>query len=563
MSKITSLFRTTLQSNFDSPRAKKKRSEGKSTSAAASGKSKVGRLIFPLLIGAALLYGLYYLATRIYDPLEAFGRQDIFVDFIFLGVAITMAGFGFMFFMQEMYYSQDIPVYMYLPIKKRQILTFRFAKVLFLGLIMVVVSLLPFLVAYGVKSSVGLAYIPYAFLTLLFMPIIPLTVVGLISMLLMRFTTGLKTKKAVSIVTFVGGAIGVQFILQTLFQSFNPAFASWLTELDGMFDVVYTIFPGLEFAAKALTLTGTSALVNLGYFIAASTAAFGLFLLAGKVLYFKGLVGIGEETSKRKAISKDELKTRTAASSKSVAYIGKEIRQIRRSLPALFNCIINPVLLFPGIASYSLLSIASNDMEMLVENAPGGVLVGAIVGVSLLFSVMNPVFASVVSREGSNFHFMKFIPMSMESQLKSKMSVGFVLGVIPCLLIGTAAAVAGIPIGYVIAGVLCSLIIIAALAMTGAIIDLQRPKLNWSDESRVLSMSLNFVLHALIGIGYVAIAILPIVLSALFGWDSPVGEFAVSSVVYIGYVVVVFGAVNLLLYRWTKRNARRLIMSAS
>jgi hypothetical protein len=136
------------------------------------------------------------------------------------------------------------------------------------------------------------------------------------------------------------------------------------------------------------------------------------------------------------------------------------------------------------------------------------------------------------------------------------------LGVIPCLLIGTATAVSGIPIGYVIAGVLCALIIIAALTMTGAIIDLSRPKLNWTDVNRVLMMSLNFIFYVLTGLVYVAIAALPIILSALFGWDSPIGEFAVSSVVYIPYIVVVFGAVDLLLYRWINRNGKRSIMNA-
>ena len=139
---------------------------------------------------------------------------------------------------------------------------------------------------------------------------------------------------------------------------------------------------------------------------------------------------------------------------------------------------------------FGLLNSASEDMYMLLEFVDGGLVAGAIMGMCVIFSIMNPVFASVISREGSSFQFMKVIPMSIESQLKSKMSVGFVLGLIPCLLIATALGWLGIPLEYIVTALLGAPLIIAVLSMTGAIIDLKRPKLNWSDVNRVLMMSL-------------------------------------------------------------------------
>ena len=271
-------------------------------------------------------------------------------------------------------------------------------------------------------------------------------------------------------------------------------------------------------------------------------------------------MGIGEHASKREAISGDELVKKTTASPKPVTYMRKEFRQIRRSLATFLNCIVNPVLLFPGTALFGLFNSSSNDMDMLLEFVDGGLVVGAIMGICILFSIMNPVFASVISREGSSVHFMKFIPMSIESQLESKISVGFIVGLIPCLMIGTTFALSGIPIGYIATGLLGALMIIAALAMTGAIIDLHRPKLNWTEVSRVLMMNLNFIIYALAGVVYVAIVALPII---ILNWGLPIWEFEVPLVNYIAYIVVVFGAVDLLLYWWIHRNARRLVMSAS
>ena len=202
---------------------------------------------------------------------------------------------------------------------------------------------------------------------------------------------------------------------------------------------------------------------------------------------------------------------------------------------------------------------------MLLEFVDGGLVAGAIMGMCVIFSIMNPVFASVISREGSSFQFMKVIPMSIESQLRSKMSDGFALSLIPCLLIATALGWLGIPLEYIVTALLGAPLIIAVLSMTGAIIDLKRPKLNWSDVSRVLMMSLNWIIYVLPG---VAISALPIIATILLNWGLPLWLWdsevpLVGSLVgYITYLVVVFGVVDLLLCWWIHRNARRLIMSA-
>ncbi len=217
---------------------------------------------------------------------------------------------------------------------------------------------------------------------------------------------------------------------------------------------------------------------------------------------------------------------------------------------------------------FGLLNSASEDMYILFEFVDGGLVAGAIMGMCVIFSIMNPVFASVISREGSSFHFMKVIPMSIESQLRSKMSDGFVLSLIPCLLIATALGWSGIPLEYIVTALLGAPLIIAALTMTGAIIDLKRPKLNWSDVSRVLMMSLNWIIYALPGVVYLAISTLPIIATILLNWGLPLWLWdsevpLVGSVVgYITYLLVVFGVVDLLLYWWIHCNARRLIMSA-
>jgi hypothetical protein len=76
-------------------------------------------------------------------------------------------------------------------------------------------------------------------------------------------------------------------------------------------------------------------------------------------------------------------------------------------------------------------------------------------------------------------------------------------------------------------------------------------------------MSLNFVIYALTGVVYVAIAALPIIISLIINWGLPIWEWEseVPLVGYITYIVVVFGAVDLLLYWWINRNAKRLVMS--
>ncbi|MCB7430558.1 hypothetical protein LI224_19710, partial [Erysipelatoclostridium ramosum] len=63
---------------------------------------------------------------------------------------------------------------------------------------------------------------------------------------------------------------------------------------------------------------------------------------------------------------------------------------------------------------------------------PYAVLVGMASG--FLFSNLNMISSTAISREGSNLSFMKYIPMSLKQQLQAKVVSGILMSVISMLL---------------------------------------------------------------------------------------------------------------------------------
>jgi ABC-2 type transport system permease protein len=566
MNKTKTLFRIMIKSGFDVSNVKMKTSTQnpkdtkKKKPATGSMKIKIVVYSIVLTIVVALEYLISYLASKIFDQFLMLDQEPLFIALSIIMLSLFHVCFGFAFILQEMYHSRDIVAYMYLPIKKSQILIFRFIKVIIIEDIIGSFFLFPFLVVYGLRVPVGLQFIPKAVLILLFLPIIPVTLVGIITMLLMNYTKRLKSRKAVLPIGFVSTIIGVQFIVQFINQGLvNPNFLPSLIKPNGFIDILFKLFYGIEFAANALIISSTDGILKLGVFLLINFVAFGLFLIAGKILYYKGLIGIGEEPATRIELSHDQLKKKTSTSSKIWTYLKKEFRELFRSPISSLQVIIMQLVL-PGFVVLIFFLDPNIDLLFLVEIIDKGLIISIISGLCVLFSVINPASPSSISREGTNIYFMKFLPIPIQRQLFIKCIPGFIIGFIQCSMICTAFALCGIPFDYVIICFFIALGIIVSLSMTGIILDVKRPKLNWANEQSAMFGNPNFLFFFIIGVIYIAIAALPII---LLNWNLSIWEYKVSLIWFVPYIFGIFGISNILQFRWIYHNGKQSLLLAS
>ena len=117
-----------------------------------------------------------------------------------LAAAIMVFVFGIAFVMSSMYFANDIPMLMSMPLRPRQIVSAKVATVLVNEYLTMAVILIPVYAVYAVHVPVSPWYYPTAVLTFLLTPIIPLLVATLVTMVLMRAVGGARRRDLLTMV---------------------------------------------------------------------------------------------------------------------------------------------------------------------------------------------------------------------------------------------------------------------------------------------------------------------------------------------------------------------------
>jgi ABC-2 type transport system permease protein len=358
----------------------------------------------------------------------------------------------------------------------------------------------------------------------------------------MRFTSFGKNKQ---VFNFVGGIIALALAL-----GFNIAIQSGVSNLtqaqlmdiatgqSSLVSLVSNIFPGIIFAANTLISSETLAgLGSFALFVLCSGAAVAIFLGVGQLVYFKGVAGVTETSAKRKEISTGAFGKKIKNESMMASYIKKEIRQLVRSPITFMNCVLMnfiwPVLIIAVIAGQGR-SVA--EISRFISTGDTGVIVAIIVGISAFVSSSNAVTSTAISREGSQFYFMKFVPAAMERQLYAKVATGFIISSLGIVIIVAAVAVLGLALGAALAALILSLAVSALCSVTGILIDAARPKLVWMNEQQAVKQNLNVMLHMLAGIAIGLAVVLPVLFIPM---TMPI------VLLYIAVLIALLGAVFL------------------
>lgn len=519
-----------------------------------SSTSKRTKWVLPIVLLFAFgsfAFSMVFFALVVYDGLAVANAQGIILPLVFGATSMVIFIFGIFYVISIMYHADDVEQMKYMPLKVQHMLGAKFITLVIYEYIFESFILLPVLVAYGIKSGAGITYILYSAILFLITPIIALSIAAVLVMIVMRFTSFGKNKQ---VFKFVGGilamvlAIGFNLLIQGSVSKISDAALMEAFKNSTLPDLFSNIFPGIGFASKALlNSTGMDGLWNLLLFILCTGGAIAVFMIAGQLLYLKGVSGITETSAKRKAIK--DLGRETESTSAVRAYFTKEIRLLFRSPIAFMNCVLMtfiwPVLLviifFSGGSKMS-------QISTLLSQAGDGLFFAILVGMSAFVTSSIPITSTAISREGTSLYFSKYIPMSMHKQLQAKAFTGMLFSGISVAMLMCVGLFIGASITVFITALVTGLIITAAIAYAGLLIDVANPKLVWINEQQAIKQNLNSILTMLLGIVFAAIAIVPAVV------------FNTSLVVSAIYCIVFFLLVLIILRsRVNSRAAEKII----
>ncbi|MBZ9684937.1 ABC transporter permease [Clostridium estertheticum] len=538
MSKFVALTRVLLKTGTGSSGGKKNKKQIKGI--------LLGLLLIIALTPMAIGFGKFISAA--YDGLHAMGQEAVILGFGLSVVCVVVFFFGIFYAMGIFYFSMDVENLLPLPFKPWHIMGAKFAVVLIYEYLTELIFFLPTIIAYGIKSSGGVLYYIYGVIIFLLLPIIPLVMASVINMIIMRFTNIAKNKDRFRLVgglIAMGFGIGINIYTQRFAQDISG------TEITKMFakgnnslvDLVTKMFPSTKIAVNSLIKTSNiQGFINLILFIIITVAALMIFIILGQALYFKGVMGVSETSSKRKILTSSELIKNTTQNSSLKVYTFKELKLLFRTPIYFINCVIMnflwPVFLLIPIFAQKGGSAQLNMLtEFLQNNKSSGIAVGAFFAFMVFVSCSNAIATTAISREGKNLYILKYIPMKYKDQLMAKVLSAVVLGVAGMLMVCLIALVLlKVPLDLVLLMIIVGFLGILFTSFIGIFIDLNFPKLQWDTEQKAVKQNLNVIISMIICVALGGITVFMVIKFELTKW-------AVFALILVSFTIV-----DLLLY---------------
>lgn len=481
-------------------------------------KSKYGKILLFLLLAASMGSSLGLFVSELYDMFAVMEMQSLLLRLIVPAAGLMVFMFGIFYVMNVFYFSKDVENYLYLPVKAGEIMASKFLVSLVYEYFIMGIIFLPLLVVYGVKDSAGILYYVYSILVLLLVPVFPLVIASLFAMVIMRFSKKFKNRDRFNMVASILSlflALGLNFGMQYLTNivSKGQTTVSDISQL-AVFRVTALVFPTSHFATESLIGYGSlQGLVSLTLVLLLTVAALLVFYAAGNALYFKGVIGITESQADRKVLSTSQMAKGTSSRNILISYSLKEFKLLVRTPVYFLNCVlislIYPLFFIIPFALGSTEDMAEMEgIYQFIRDTDKGILLVVLVGAGFLLGSINIISSTAISREGKNFYFIKYIPVSYMTQIYAKILSSFYVEVLALILFyGLLFFLFRISPVFLLSALLLVLMASLLVNQVGILFDILWPKLNWDTEQKAVKQNLNSIFHMFLGFGLTALTI--------------------------------------------------------
>lgn len=541
----------------------------------ASGKPGKKRNIFSsqiflyLLVTACcipLMVLMFRFGKNMYETLSGMGLEHLLFTLICMALTLTTLLFSLPYVMSVMFFPKDLEYLLPLPLTSWQIAGAKFLTILVYEYYMTALIGIPILLGVGIASHAGIIFWIISLIILLFIPVLPIAYGSLLGLLFLKLTRNSKNREvlmtffSVIIVviacafsafsSYLGESLDMQILIDAMYNNENI-----LTSLD-------YLFPTLPFARNAMM---NSSLSDLFFYLAITLAVLMLYLALCSRFYLSNVSGMGESNEKRKILSRTETDKALKSRGIILSCASREWKLLLRTPVYFLNCVLMTyvlplMILVPvviGLAGQSNFGEFMEELHFFTSMINPEIITALLLlvsfGLSAVLTGINLTVSTCISREGQNFIFMKYIPVSYTVQLKGKVlcsvciSLSAVLPyetllVLACVYLFNSSPVLLIPV-WIIS--ILTILLITYIQLLG---DLWKPKLVWTSEQvpvkqnliAMLFMLLCYLICALLGAGGVL----------LYNIKIPLLPVTIIFILVLG--ILTFG-IRLLAYRYGEK----------
>lgn len=516
------------------------------------------KLLLYLVLLVCMLPTLVLIAMLFYygfDYMRLLDQAGYLMNVGFLMTAVIIFLFSIFAIPSVYYFSKDIDHLLVLPIKPEVILTSKLAVCIVYEYLFAAAVLVPMYISFVLQ--IGFSFLSFLCFLVIFLtlPIYPLVLSSVLTMVIMRFVPFFNNRDRFNLIggiIVVAAALGLSFWMQTMeTEDMSAVLMALMDGNNSLMQFGTMLFP---FVPSAALSCFHGDLLQLLLYLGITAISLVVFLICGKLLYFKGAIGSSETSHSRHTFDQKQL-SESRHHSVFRTYLIKEFKILFRTPVFFTNCVLT-ALLMPIILTVAVYtSLQGMDLRafitpQLLESIPNlwcyvlviSFLVGSFMG------GINMISSTAISREGTNAYFMKFIPVPVETQAFAKAACGIIISAVSgWLLLIPLHLVLSYPIYLDLIFVVGSLVSVIMTNLFGILIDLLRPKLVWEQEAAAVKQNLNGVISILLSFLLAAVCF-----GLLYiGWDQVL-------LIAIGLLVIQI-VLSFLLYVGVKRAGTRLL----
>lgn len=410
---------------------------------------------------------------------------------------------------------KDYDMIMSLPVKESVIVISRFILLYSINITFTLIIMLPAAVAYGILSAANPLFYAASLLTVLFIPVIPMIAAAVMGTLITIIASRFRHSNLFNLIitfAFLGGFMIFGFRMDS-----EEALGQMSSVLTKQIDRIY---PLAAMYRRAVCELNPYSMLTF------------LFISGIALMVFAYFVGI-----KFKAINTGIAANRTKSNYKIgalkqgspfKALYQKELKRFFSSSLYIMNTAFGIVMM--TIGALATLFLSPEKLAQILEIPQMSSMAGALSPLIVSMCVsMTFITACSISLEGRNLWILKTSPVSIKTIFLSKIAVNLTITLPAVFLNGILIAVGlKLAIDDIIVLFLMPVVYAAFTAVSGLVINLLLPKLDWTSEVSVIKQSAASMIATFGGIAVVA---LPIVLLLGLSDIKPVYINAASTVV--------------------------------
>lgn len=414
----------------------------------------------------------------------------VFVSLLILVFTIFKAG-------AILFSVKDYDILISLPISKTAIVISRFITMYVQNILISLIILIPGIGTYVYYEKPEFSFYIICLISILFLPLLPLTIASVISAVITALSSRTKNKNIAEIILifcFFFGVFYVESILSDKAQEMTPDVMSDLANL--FHDKIKQVYLPAGWFTEALhgNISSFILLIFLPFLIFVIFA-----IITGK--FFQSICSAINAVSAKNNYEMGVLKKASATK----ALLRKEIKRYFSSSIYVTNTLIGYII--SAIMSVVILVVGKETIlaKMGLEMWTNQVDIFFPFLISLMFVIM-PTTASSISMEGKNLWQIKVLPVKNTDIYNSKILLNLIVAapfyIICVISLLLAVKPTGLNLIFMITLPLCYIIFTAILGIT---INLHFPNFNWENEAIPVKQSMSTFLSMLISFAAIAL----------------------------------------------------------